>query len=550
MNTMTTRASILLVLLILAAALVVGGCDGVIADPSGMGPTTDGPSGSETTEECEGCVGASPLHRLLREEAIGVMQQTFGPAELPYNLLPGNAVVGLFETNHLAIEEQGVRAHNQFAEAAATRLAADSGCSDRACAVSYLRDKATLLFRRAPTEEELATFVNLLDEPAGVADWSLEDGIRLALSALLQAPQFIYEVEVGRPGAAEDAPRPLSGLEVATRLSLLLWREGPSPELAEAAARGELDSAEGVARHARVLLESPRSDATIRSFFGRLFELQEFGEQARYSDGNPDAESYPGLPALTEDMREETDAFVVALMRTTGSFRELYTADYTYASDALAEYYGARPGALVDASPLPRVQFDGSEGRSGILTHGAVIGANTTVEEYRAAHRGRFVLENLLCQDLPSPPPLDAIPTADEGVSPRMRFESLTDSPVCQSCHGLMNPAGFLFEHFDAGAAYTDSAEGFAVDASGGLPAVGMLVGTRDLGEALAQSEAAQLCMARRWFQFALGRYDGATDQHSVAAALEAFRESDLDMRELVIGLVASDAFRHRQLPN
>ena len=518
-------------------------------DASGGDSQDDGSDGSGGEETCEGCLGDSPLNRLMHAELVGVVSQAFASVadDLPFSLVPGNASIGLFESNHLAITDDGVARHADFAETAAPIIIAEQSCEDTACAEAFIVEAATTLFRRAPTDEETATFVGLLQPPEGVSEWSLQNGMRLAVSGLLQAPQFLYKVEVGTP-TDDPKVRALTGREISNRLSLFIWRQAPSAALIEAAKAGELDTAQGVAEQARAMLTDPRADAMYLSFFDRLLELRHFGEQPRFIEGSAEADDYPGLSALQGDMRGETDTFVLALMHSSGSYEELLAADYTFASDALAAYYGAAAGSMTDESPLPRVELASVPGRGGILSHASVIATHTTVEDYRAAHRGRFVIENLLCQALPPPPPLDDIPPIPDDVSPREAFEAMTDSPGCQGCHSMINGAGFLFEHFDGGGAYHSAFAEYEVDASGVVDGEA-LDGVEDLGRMLAASKTAQLCMARRWFQFAVGRQEGPADFDSLQRALMSFQDAGLDLRELVASLLSSDAYRFRRLP-
>lgn len=527
------------------------GADGGGEDDGGADDDADRDRDDDEPEACEGCVGASPLHRLLRAEMVGVVSQAF-PAvaeHIPFELIPANATIGLFEANHLAITDDGVAQYGRFAEAAAPVVVAEAGCEDEDCAATFVREAASTLFRREPTEAEVQALLGLLEAPEDIPDWSLASGMRQATTALLQAPQLLYEVEVGEP-TDDPALRRLRPDELARRLSLLLWRQAPPQALVDAANAGKLDTAEGVAEQAQWMLDDPRADAMIVGFFDRLLQLEAFGEQPRFIEGTSDAEDYPGAAALVDSMRAETEAFVVALMHTTGSYRELVTAQYSFADDALAEYYGVAPGVPTDDSSLPRIDLSGTADRSGILSHGTVVGRHTTVEDHRAAHRGRFVIENLMCQTLPPPPDDLVIPAIPEGVSIRDAFEQMTASPSCRGCHDLINPVGFLYEHYDGAARYFDEYRGFEVDASGWIEADGETVnGVRGLGEALASSKVAQHCMARRWFQYIVGRADGPDDQASVDAAFDAFVDADLDMRTLVVAIVSSDAFRFRRLP-
>ena len=54
-------------------------------------------------------------------------------------------------------------------------------------------------------------------------------------------------------------------------------------------------------------------------------------------------------------------------------------------------------------------------------------------------------------------------------------------------------------------------------------------------------------CVSRHWLQFALGRGVSRDDACSAAAAHAAFAAADYDIRELLVAITASDAFRSRK---
>ena len=83
------------------------------------------------------------------------------------------------------------------------------------------------------------------------------DGARVVVEAMLQSPNFLFHVEAGLDGKYSD-------YDAASRLSYLLWNTMPDDALFQAAAKGELGTAEGRERAARRLLEVRRR-AAMRS---------------------------------------------------------------------------------------------------------------------------------------------------------------------------------------------------------------------------------------------------------------------------------------------
>jgi hypothetical protein len=170
-------------------------------------------------------------------------------------------------------------------------------------------------------------------------------------------------------------------------------------------------------------------------------------------------------------------------------------------------------------------------------------------------HRGVFVRQRLLCQQLPAPPDdVDLTPPEPEpGLTTRDRFSAHREEPRCAGCHTLIDPIGFGFEHYDAVGRYRATEEGHDIDATGEVIAGGDASGTFDgvieLSAQLAESDTVRGCVARQWMRYATGRIETAEDRCTVERLQERFAESGYDMRELLVAVVSADSFTHRRIP-
>jgi hypothetical protein len=107
----------------------------------------------------------------------------------------------------------------------------------------------------------------------------------------------------------------------------------------------------------------------------------------------------------------------------------------------------------------------GEPHRVGILSDPQFLTARPTI-----TRRGVWIMKNLLCSEVPPPPP--DIPASDPnamGVTRREKLESAVDSPSCKACHNLSDPTGDALEHFDATGNYRELDAGQAVDSSATL---------------------------------------------------------------------------------
>ena len=192
--------------------------------------------------------------------------------------------------------------------------------------------------------------------------------------------------------------------------------------------------------------------------------------------------------------------------------------------------------------------------RSGVLTQAGLMAGFAHETADAPVLRGVFVLSRLLC-DAPKPPPAGISPLkgggpTDQPMTTRQRLELTHVNEACASCHDAIDGIGFAFGNYDAIGAWRTTDNGLPVDATGKLTGTrdvdGTFEGAVELGELLAESEQVQSCFARQWYRYALGAADKEIDACALRSTVERFRDSGNDLRELLIALVSSDAFRRR----
>jgi hypothetical protein len=190
-----------------------------------------------------------------------------------------------------------------------------------------------------------------------------------------------------------------------------------------------------------------------------------------------------------------------------------------------------------------------------LLTHAGFLARFAHTNQTSPVHRGVVIRTNVLCQQLPPVPedvdntPPDPAPDA----TTRERFAEHTSNPECAACHVLIDGIGFGFEHYDAVGAFRTMEGTLPVDASGNLLAVsdipeGEFDGAIELSAMLAQSEEVRRCVAQQWFNFGMGRVQGDEDDCSTDQIYERFEASEWNVRELMLAVVETAAFRYRRL--
>lgn len=392
----------------------------------------------------------------------------------------------------------------------------------------------------ALVDEYFALYQSAAGAYSGLGDF--DAGIRLVLEAMLQSPYFLYRIESSDRVSGETIP--LGPYEVASRLSYMLWDTMPDDSLMAAAASGELVRADIVAREAERMLEDERAGSVIRLFHEQLLELE------RYSSIGPAPAFYPNAPPTLEDSaRQENERFIeYVASEQQGSYRDLLTSTETFVNADLAASYGLS-GTF--GGGLERVDLDPSE-RMGLLTQVGFLASHATSVNPDPIHRGVFIAKRILCTHIAAPP--DDIPPLPptEGRTNRETIEDHTqqEGTVCATCHEtIINPLGFPFESYDSIGAYRTTDNGHPVDASSTVLIDGQTVAVEsalELIAALAESQDVHECYAKHWLEFSYGRPEVAEDRALIERLGTLSAADDASIRELIVGLVKTEAFLTR----
>jgi hypothetical protein len=227
-------------------------------------------------------------------------------------------------------------------------------------------------------------------------------------------------------------------------------------------------------------------------------------------------------------------------------FLDALTARYTYADANVARVYGKPP-----ATGWSRLDFAEPDGRAGLLAQPAVLAASAKNEAALAIHRGVFVREQILCDEMPPPPgEVPAIPAPIAGQNDRQRLERHRRDPACKGCHAMLDPVGFGLARFDMiGGLRSVDSSGQPVDARGslsGFDGAPEFDGAPGLARVLRESPKTAACIARQLFRWSHGRHEFAADECLLAQVEGAFRQAG-SLRAVLTGFVRSDAFRYRR---
>lgn len=533
-----------------------GGAGGGADTTPGTGP---GPGFDVQPLKCDAPVpGPMPVRRLSHVEYRYAVEDLFGRPALAQDaaakLLADPTSLGFSNSATLldvkpVLSQQYMEAAEHLAEQLTLDLPALLPCDPAAvgelpCATQFILGLGERAYRRALTPAEADVYVQ--GYSAIRAEFDFRSGIEWVLATMLQSPNFLYRLEVD--GSTEGGVRAVKPEELAQRLSFLIWHSGPDAALMAAVAENKLLTADDVEREARRMLADPRG-ARFLNFFMEWLDLDKLGSYAREPTSFADV---PGdIKAL---FREETQSFVRHVVfeqgEQGGKLPELLTANYTFANDRLAQHYGL---GQVTGSGFQKVSLPA--GRRGVWMQGGPLSAHDKSTRTSIVNRGVRVRTALLCHNIPAPPDDVSLTLGpiDQNASQADRLAEHRSNPSCASCHNLIDPLGQPFETVDAvGRARAVDEAGRPLDTTGTVTATrdvdGFVEDGEDLMLKLSQSQQVRACFVTQMFRYTFGREEKDFDACTQKQAFDRFEASGWDVRELVVGLVRSDAFLYREV--
>ena len=418
---------------------------------------------------------------------------------------------------------------------------ADLHKAARGVARSLARDA----YRRPPTDTELDVLVDVY----GLArnnELNHKAALGLMLKAVLVSPQFLFITPAGKPESKESIVL-LDDYQLASRLSYFLWSAPPDAALAALADKGELHKPEILRAQVERLLKDAQSRALFDGFGAQWLRVNELDRHVF------DPKTFPQMtPALRTSMMEEARLFFESILSENQSVARIVDSDYTFLNEPLAKVYGLEQ--TVRGPKMRRVKLT-NPNRGGILGMSATLASTSFPNRTSPVLRGVWVLEQLLGERVPPPPP--DIPELEEqdhkeveGLTLRQRTELHQSEATCRNCHKLLDPIGFGLENFDAIGRWREkNDEGLAIDSAGKLPNGKGFSTPAELKGLLAQREAdLARNLTERLMSYALGRqlegYDDVViDQLMVKIAKDRYR-----VRSIIIEVITSYLFTHRRI--
>ncbi len=411
--------------------------------------------------------------------------------------------------------------------------------SGAACVERIVSTLARRAYRRTVLPRETAQLMKFVGM-AKAEGQTVEQGLQLAIQAMLVSPHFLFRIERDPEPAKVH---PVSEFELASRLSYFLWSTMPDDELLGLAEARKLRAPGILDAQVNRMLRDPRAAALADNFAGQWLETRNLDSV------KPDPQKFPDWgPELRDAMKAETRLFFEHVLRENRPLPEFLDAKYTFLNERLAKHYGIEGVAGPD---FRRVDL-ASDQRGGILSHASVLTVSSYPTRTSPVIRGKYVLQNIL--GTPPPPPPPDVPQLDEEAvgnagSLRRQMEKHRQSAMCASCHNRMDALGFGLENYDAIGRWRTMDGKFAVDASGTLPNGKSFASPAELRVVLKSGQLADFtrCIIEKMLTYSLGRGLERYDRRTVDGIARNLVASGYGFQTLIHEIAGSLPFQQRR---
>lgn len=536
-----------------ASLSLVAGCEGVLNGENADGTRIPGSHGdgdgdgdlSDKDKELghgviqyEAGLAPTPLARLTNEEFLASAQALLGiakdaaPLMEARNTLVAEPLIGGLpnDAKTQLLKQLTVASFSNIASAAtnafvdgvstpaqlATLLECEDGTSDiSACTKAFGAQLVERAYRRPATPEDVQAVEDLVDQLDELLLEKAPDPnnldahilrLRTVIRYVLLSPDYLLLVEKGITDTPEDVTtvRPLSSLEIATRMSYFLSGGPPDAALLAEAKADTLTDVEVRLAQADRLLESAGGQAQVEmALLGWL----------GVKDTLVDTASIEKLSAFIGEWFNEEKPF--------------------------SDFYQA---------PISVEHLDGqvTEEPFGVLGQDAFLGSHTSYPTPAFITRGVFLVERLLCLALPADIPAEAL---EAGAQTDLEVFEVHDQQPCATCHQFFDNFGAGLQQFDAQTGLfvpgpSVLGTGFELRNKEGV--LGVIDDVEDLGAVMGSTESGESCMAELWYRSAKRRDmdPSGADEGDVEELVSTWKESgNTSLKSLLRAIVASDQF-------
>jgi mono/diheme cytochrome c family protein len=417
------------------------------------------------------------------------------------------------------------------------------------CAEKIISELAYRAFRRPITATDIQPLLAFYQR--GRRDGTFENGVEMALRAMLVSPDFLFRIERDPADLAAGSAYRVSDFELASRLSFFLWSSIPDDELLNLAQEGKLSQPAVLSQQVSRMLDDDRSKSLESNFAGQWLYLRNLAQV------KPDPDDFPEFDnSLRQSFQRETELFFSQILRSDRPVTDLLDSKFDFVNQRLAEHYGI---ANVYGSQFREIAVT-DPNRGGLLGQGSILTVTSYPNRTSVVQRGKWILDNLLGSPPPPPPP--EVPNlkvhGEDGslLTMRQQMELHRSNAICAGCHSRMDPLGFALENYDGVGKWRSKDAGNEIDPSGKLPDGTEFDGMPGLRHVLLTSRREDFIatVAERLLTYALGRGLETYDRPAVRSIVREASGNDANaaapsFRALIGAIVKSVPFQMRRTP-
>ena len=538
-----------------ACSSTTGGGKGGPGDTDMPGPVKDPPVIEQGVDP-----GRVAIHRLNNTEYNNTVRDLLGTTSAPASKFLAEEGLS-FDNVASALGMTGPQYEAYFGAArdlmtevagSPAQLARIMTCTPTAagdsCARGIVEAFGFKVYRRPLEPAEIERAMKVFDAEM-TRSTSATEAMTLTVRAMLSAANFLYRIEYDQDPTSLT-PHPLSGYELASRLSYLHWSSMPDDALFQAAKDGSLIGDATLQAQVDRLLADAKGAAFVESFGGQWLDIRKLITHSVTPQVFP---SY--TTALSDAMLQEGYLWFQEFVNQDHPLSDWFTTDYNYVNDALAQHYGITPPG--SGAQLTRVSVT-TDPRRGFLGLASFLTQTSFPSRTSPTLRGVWVISELLCSPPPPPPAdvpkLESSATPEEMTQPagtenvRQRLERHRADGACKGCHAILDPIGLGLERYDGIGRYREAyGNNDPIDPAGTLPDGTPFSGPEQLGQLVGQDPRFSACVASKLFTYALGREIEATDATPLQALEGRWTKRGQNFRNLLKEVVLSDAFRFRR---
>ena len=409
---------------------------------------------------------------------------------------------------------------------------------------NILHQFAVKAFReREPRPEFIDSLVEVFKTRL-VVDKEFDLAIRTPLSMILASPRFLFMREPGR----DAAPRTLTDLELAVRLSYFLWSSPPDAQLLRLAEKKQLRDPGVLQAQVARLIQDPKAHHFVSGIAHQWLDMKrldffqynvrlhrEFDESTRAA------------------AREEVYQSILHLLRSKGQgqLQNLLKSDYVVINGLLAAHYGLKG---VAGDHYRKVNVPENSPRGGFLGMAAMNAMGSNGTESSPVERGAWVLRHLLHS--PPPPAPANVPQLSrldgKPLTKREKLAAHMEEAQCASCHRKIDPIGFGLENFTAAGKWREKDSSgkrtHKINPSGAFhdgPAFADFFELRELIATKHQEDFAR-GFTEALIEYGLGRPFGFTDEDLALGIMSSAKNKNYALREFVHALVQAKQFQSK----